>query len=208
MAYDLEEQEQLDEFKAWWNKNGKTVTSLLVASLLAYASWQGYQYWTHQQATKASDLYQTLLTTEVNKTDEIQSQAQHITQQFSRTPYAGRAAVYAAKVSYEAKEIDQAKSQLEWAKNNARESSVQAIAALQLASIAFENQEYDVAVKLLNSIQDAGFFGLKDSLLGDILLAQGKTDEAKKAYERALENLDKQERYHAFTKLKLESLGG
>jgi predicted negative regulator of RcsB-dependent stress response len=208
MAYDLEEQEQLDEFKAWWNKHGKTVTSLVIAGLLAYAGWQGYQYWTDKQATEASTLYQTMLTTELSKTADIKSQADALVKRFSGTPYAGRAALYAAKVSYQAKDVAHAKSQLEWAKTNATETSVQAIASLQLASIAFENKEYDAAVKLLDAVKDTGFLGLKDSMLGDILLAQGKTAEAKKAYENALNGLDQQERFYALTKQKLESLGG
>jgi len=41
MAYDLEEQEQLDEFKAWWAKNGRMVSSILLIGVLAYAGWQG-----------------------------------------------------------------------------------------------------------------------------------------------------------------------
>ena len=34
MAYDLEEQEQLDEFKAWWKKNGSMAINLVLAGLV------------------------------------------------------------------------------------------------------------------------------------------------------------------------------
>lgn len=40
MAYDLEEQEQIDELKAWWKQNGKMLSTLVVdcASGLCYVS--------------------------------------------------------------------------------------------------------------------------------------------------------------------------
>jgi len=207
MAYDLEEQEQLDEFKAWWNKNGKTVTTVVIAGLLAYAGWQGYQYWMQKKSVEASTLYQALVTTDASKVAEIKSQTESLMQNYASTPYAGRAAVYAAKLSYQAKDANTAKSQLEWARSNAKESSVQAIASLELASLAYENKDYSGAEKLLASIKDPGFAGLKDNMLGDVLLAQGKSAEAKKAFESALSSLDQQGRFYALTKQKLESLG-
>ena len=208
MAYDLEEQEQLDEFKAWWNKNGKMVTSLILAIALAYIGWQGYQYWIQKKSTEASNIYQTLVTTEPSKLAEIKAQATQLTADYSITPYAGRAAVFLAKTQYEAKDTEGAKQQLLWAIEHAKESSVQAIAGLQLAGIYYESKDYEGAKKLLSSIQDQGYAGLKDNLLGDILLAEGKPEEAKKAFTDALKNLDTQGRLFQLTKQKLESLGG
>lgn len=53
MALDLEEQEKLDELKAWWRQNGKWVASALVVFLLAVAGWRGWQTWTQRQAVEA-----------------------------------------------------------------------------------------------------------------------------------------------------------
>jgi predicted negative regulator of RcsB-dependent stress response len=207
MAYDLEEQEQLDEFKAWWAKNGKMVTSVILVAVLAYVGWQGYQIWIQKKSTEASNLYQALVTTEAAKLDVIKTQANQLTSDYSITPYAGRAAVFLAKTQYEAKDVEGAKQQLQWAIDHAKESSIQAIAGLQLAGIHYENKDYEAAKKVLANIQDLGFAGLKDNLLGDVLLAEGKTEEAKKAYADALKNLDMQGRLFQLTKQKLESLG-
>ncbi len=207
MAYDLEEQEQLDEFKAWWNKHGKQVSSIVLLAVLAYAGWQGYHFWIAKKSTEASNIYQTLITSEPAKLENIKTQANQLTQDYSVTPYAGRAAVFLAKQQYEAKDIDGAKQQLQWAVEHAKESSVQSIAALQLAGIYYENKDYETAKKTLNNIQDQGYLGLKDNLLGDILLAEGKTDDAKKAFAEALKNLDRQGRLYQLTNQKLESLG-
>ena len=207
MAYDLEEQEQLDEFKAWWKKNGSMATNLVLAALVAYSAWQGYHYFQNKKSVEASTLYQTMLTTDATKVAEIKAQSAKLMESFDGTPYAGRAAVYAAKANFAANDSKSAKSQLEWAIKNAKESAVKAIASLQLAGILFEEKNYDEANKVLAAITDKGYEGLKANLQGDILLAQGKQGEAKKAYATALENLDVQGRLHQYTQQKLESLG-
>ena len=207
MAYDLEEQEQLDEFKAWWKKNGSMATNLVLAALVAYAAWQGYGYYQNTKAVEASALYQTLVVTDLAKTAEIKAQSAKLMEDFSSTPYAGRAAVFAAKANFAANDSKSAKSQLEWAIKNAKESAVKAIASLQLAGILFEEKSYDEANKVLAAITDKGYEGLKANMQGDILLAQGKQAEAKKAYQAALEGLDAQGKMHQYTQQKLESLG-
>lgn len=207
MAYDLEEQEQLDEFKAWWKKNGKMATNLALALVVAYASWQAYGYFQNKKAVEASGLYQNLVVLDATKTAEIKVQSAKLMEDFSGTPYAGRAAVFAAKANFAVNDSKSAKAQLEWAIKNAKESAVKAIAGLQLAGILFEEKSYDDANKVLAAITDKGFDGLKADLQGDILMAQGKQAEAKKAYQSALENLDAQGKLHQYTQQKLESLG-
>jgi predicted negative regulator of RcsB-dependent stress response len=207
MAYDLEEQEQLDEFKAWWKKNGSMAINLVLAALVAYSAWQGYHYFQNKKSVEASALYQTMLTTDPTKVGEIKTLSAKLMESFDGTPYAGRAAVYAAKANFAANDSKSAKLQLEWAIKNAKESAVKAIAGLQLADILFEEKDYDGAQKILAAIDDKGYAGLKANMQGDILLAQGKQSEAKKAYATALESLDVQGRMHQYTQQKLESLG-
>ena len=207
MAYDLEEQEQLDEFKAWWKKNGSMATSLVLAVLVAYAAWQGYGYYQNTKAVEASALYQTLVVTELTKTTEIKVQSAKLMEDFSGTPYAGRAALFAAKANFAAQDSKSAKLQLEWATKNSKESAIKAIASLQLAGILYEEKSYDEANKVLAAITDKGYIGLKANMQGDVLLAQGKKAEAKKAYQAALEGLDAQGKMHQYTQQKLDSLG-
>ena len=207
MAYDLEEQEQLDEFKIWWKKYGKLAINIVLAALVVYAAWQGYQYFQQKKAVEASVLYQALVVTDPAKTALINAQAAKLMQDYTSTPYAGRAAVFSAKYSAVAHDLKKAKTQLEWAIKNAKESAVKAIASLQLAGILFEEKNYEGAIKVLSNDIDKGFAGIKEDLMGDILLAQGKTADAKKAYQNALENLDPQGKLHQYTRYKLESLG-
>ncbi len=208
MALDLEEQEQLDEFKTWWKENGKLVTNVILGVVLAYVAWQGYHYFQNKKAVEASELYQTLVQLESSNVAEIKTQSANLIDAFSSTPYAGRAAVFLAKNSFAEKDTKNAKAQLEWAATNAKETAIKAIAALQLASILLEEKKYDEALKALEVEYDVGYTGLKNDLQGDIYLAQGKQAEAKKSYESALAHLDVSGRLFLFTQQKLESLGG
>ncbi|HQN65352.1 MAG TPA: tetratricopeptide repeat protein [Methylophilus sp.] len=207
MAYDLEEQEQLDEFKAWWKKNGKLVTNAVIAALLVYVAWQGYQYWQNKKATEASDIYQALTLLDAGKVAEMKAQANKLMDGYSSTPYAGRAAVLLAKAEFANKDSKPAKSDLQWAIDHAKEDAIKAIASLQLAGILLEEKDYEAAHKVLDAKIDAGFTGLRDEMKGNVYLAQGKQAEAKQAFESALSNLDAGGALYQFTKQKLESLG-
>lgn len=207
MALDLEEQEQLDEFKVWWNKNGKLLINLVIAALVAYIGYTGYTYFQQKKAVEASELFQNLVQLEPSKLAEIKTQSAKLMESYAGTPYAGRAAVLAAKQNFSANDSKSAKAQLEWAVAHAQESSVKSIASLQLASILLEEKNYEGALKALSALQDKGYDGLKQGLQGDIYLAQGKQAEAKKAYTEALTNLDETGRMHAYTQQKLEALG-
>ncbi len=208
MALDLEDQEQLDEFKEWWNKYGKLTVNLVLVALIAYAGWQGYQYMQHKKAVEASEVYQTLGQLDPSETDKIQAATEQLKADYAATPYAGRAAVLQARNDFLAENVDSAKAQLTWAAENAQETSVKAIASLQLAKILLNEQDYAGAEKALTAEIDPGYAGLKEDLQGDIFLAQGKAEEAKAQYTKALTSLDVDGRLYLLTKQKLESLGG
>ena len=207
MAYDLEEQEQLDELKAWWKANGKLVSNVVLGLLVAYAGYQGWKYFQTKQAVDASSEYQALQVTDEKDVKSIQAKAAVIMDKYASTPYAGRAALYVAKTNYLANDAKSAKAQLEWATKNAKESSVRAIASLQLANILAEEKDYQAALKLLEASHDAGFDGLFSDLKGDVLVGLGKNKEAKEAYQHALSKLDPQGKYRVLTQQKLEALG-
>ena len=113
MAYDLEEQEQLDSIKAWWAKNGNWLTWLLIAALAAYACWSGWGYYQRKQSLQAAQLYEALQTADAAKNQAmVMRVASDIKDKFSRTPYAQMAALLAAKSAFDANDANAAKSEL------------------------------------------------------------------------------------------------
>src|SRR5262245_47642677 len=57
---DLQEQEQVDALKAFWQQYGNLITWALVAALLVYSGITGWQYWQREQAGKAGAMFDEL----------------------------------------------------------------------------------------------------------------------------------------------------
>jgi predicted negative regulator of RcsB-dependent stress response len=210
MAYDLEEQEQLDELKVWWKQNGQWVLNAALVLIGLYLAYQGWGFYQNQQASKASAVYENLIkldTKDVKNLKAIKSLSGQLIDQFSGTSYAGRAAVLAAKANYVNNDVKTAKVQLDWAASHAKEPSVAAIARLELANIQFQEKDYAASLKTLEEKHAKGFDGLYADLRGDILVAQGKNKEARAAYQEAIEKLDPQGHFVKYTQHKLEALG-
>jgi predicted negative regulator of RcsB-dependent stress response len=113
----------------------------------------------------------------------------------------------AARANYEAGDAKSAHAQMEWAIKHTSDDSVKSIAQLQLAGLQFEEKKYDDALKTLAEKHDPAFDGLLSDLKGDILVAQGKPAEAKKAYAEALAKLDEKGKFRKYTEQKLDALG-
>ena len=207
MALDLEEQEQLDEFKAWWKANGKILMTLISVALIGYIAYLGWQNHVNKQALEASNAYTAMTALDPKDSKAIQTAAASMMDKFAGTPYAGRASLIAARISHDTKDNKTAKTQLDWATKNAKEDAVKAMAILQLAAIQLEDSAYDDALKTLALPHDKAFDGLIADMQGDVYVAQGKKTEAKTAFEKALTSLDPRSQYQSFTRSKLESLG-
>ena len=207
MALDLEEQEQVDELKALWKKYGDYITKGAIAFFVLYGLFQSWGYYQNKQSLGASELYQSITVLDEKNTKEIMQKSQSLIDEFSGTPYAGRAAILFAKASYAEGAKDKAKEKLEWASRHAKESAAESIALIQLGQILLEEKKYDEALKKANDVDNEGYLGLSNDLKGDVLNAMGKKEDAKKAYLEALKRFGPKDPYARFTQEKLESLG-
>jgi predicted negative regulator of RcsB-dependent stress response len=208
MAFDLEEQEQLASFKAWWNQYGNLLSWVLIAALTAYSGWTGWNYYQRTQATQASQLYDELQKAVVAKDNvKVQRAAGDMQSRFKSTAYAQMSALTAAKSAFDADDLNATKTQLQWAIEHG-DAEYKAIARLRLAGVLLDEQSYDAALAALVGDVPAQFIGNVADRKGDILVAQGKSVEARAAYQAALAATDKRNPGHQLIELKLEGLGG
>jgi len=70
-----------------------------------------------------------------------------------------------------------------------------------------EEKKFDEALHKANKVNNPGFKGLANDLIGDIYSAMGRKEEAKKAYSEALKGLSSKNNLGNFTQEKLEALG-
>ncbi len=190
-TYDLEEQEQLDELKTWWTMYGNLVTGILVAVALAVAGWQGWNWWQRQQAAQASAVFSALQTATAQRdAKRARAQAGELIDKYSVTSYAGMGALLAARVQVDAGDMKNARVQLAWAAENANDPGLRDLARLRLAAVMLDEKAYDEAMKQLAAEPGAAFAPRFAELRGDIFAAQGKSVEARNAYDLALTRFD------------------
>jgi predicted negative regulator of RcsB-dependent stress response len=205
---DLEEQEQLDQLKAFWKQYGNLITWTLIAALGAFAAWNGWNWWQRDQSGKASAMYD-----ELEKAARVGDAAKaagvfaDMKERFPRTTFTQQGALLAAKVQFEKGQPDAAGATLAWVSENATEDEYKSAARLRLAGLLLDQKKYDEALKTLDDASAKEFEALVADRRGDVLLAQGKTDEAKAAYNKAWQAMEPTVEYRRLIEAKLTALG-
>ncbi|WP_394777706.1 YfgM family protein [Undibacterium sp.] len=209
MAYDLEEQEQIDTLKAWWKQYGNLVTWLLIICLTAFAGWTYWNNYQSGQAVQASQLYEELQRAAQAKDNaKVQRAAGDLIDKFGKTAYAPMAALSAAKSAFDANDLKAAKARLQWVIDQGGSEEYKALAGIRLAGIALDEKAYDDGLKLLAGDFPAEFAGEVADRKGDIYTAQNKIAEARTAYQTALEKTNEKNPGRQLIQLKLEAIGG
>jgi predicted negative regulator of RcsB-dependent stress response len=208
---DLQEQEQIDELKAFWKQYGNLITWTLTLALAAFAAWNGWNWWQRGQAAKASAMY-----------DELDRAAQSadpartarafgdLKDRYPKTLQAAQGALLTAKVQAEKGQTDEALATLAWVAEQAIEDEYRVVARLRAAGLLFDKQQYDKALEQLaaaEALKVAEFEALVLDRRGDVLLAQGKKAEAIAAYQAAHKALDAKLEYRFLLDAKLTALG-
>jgi predicted negative regulator of RcsB-dependent stress response len=216
MPLDLEEQEQLDQFKAFWQKYRNLITGVVAAALFVYAAYSGYQWWRNSQALEASKLYETMVSA-IAKGDKEQTlrAADDLQKDFGRTPYAPMSSLIAARISVDAGDSAKALDYLRWAAKNASNDGYLALAKMRLVSQLIEQgteKDFAEADQILKDKPVAGFEALWLERRGDWYLAQKKNAEAKASYQDAWKKLDQAKEFpeeaRRLLKVKLDAVGG
>ena len=205
---DLEEQEQLDQLKAFWNQWGNLITWSLTLVLAGFAAWNGWNWWQRDQAVKAAAMFDELekaaTAGEANKAAGI---FKDLKERFPRTAVTQQGGLLAAKVQFEKGQADEAAASLGWVADNAKEDEYRTVARLRLAGLLADQKKYDEALRQLDGATAKEFEALVADRRGDVLLAQGKTEEAKAAFRKAWDTMDPTVQYRRLIDAKLTSLG-
>ena len=208
-TYDLDEQERLDELKAWWKRWGNTAMIGLAVVLAATAGWRYWQTRTLTQSLEAAAVYEKLTQSlAANDTKGAREAGGMLIDHYKGTAYAPRAALLLAKLNVLNKDLKSAQAQLEWTAANSKEPAVKDLAHLRLAGVELDLKQYDAALKTLAATHSDAFAPRFDDLKGDVLLAQDKPAEARTAYRAAFGKMKEDDPYRSIVELKLDAMGG
>ncbi|MBR7778196.1 YfgM family protein [Undibacterium rugosum] len=209
MAYDLEEQEQLDTLKATWKQYGNLITWTLIAALGSYAGWVQWNNYQRNQSGQASQLFEELSKSVAAKdAQKIQRVAADMKEKYPSTNYAAMAALTTAKAAYEASDLKTAKANLQWVIDSGKNEEYKALAKIRLAGVLLDEKAYEEALKVLSVEFPAELQAEVADRKADILVAQGNTAEAKKSYQLALDKMTDKSPAKQMVQLKLDALGG
>jgi len=205
---DLEEQEQLDQLKHFWNTWGTLISSVLIVVAGSLVAWNGYQYWQNRQAGQAAALFDAVDVAARSGDQARVAQAfSDLKAKYAGTTQAAQAGLALAKMSVEAGNADVAKEALVWVADHANDEGLKVLAKLRLASVLMDQKNYDEAFKQVSGSVPVEFDGVFADRKGDILVLQGKRAEAIAEYTKAYKAFEEGVEYRRLVEIKLGALG-
>ncbi len=111
--FDLQEQEQLEQIKHFWNTWGTPITWVLIVIMGGLAAWNGYRLWQGSQAQQATALAEAVeMAVQAGDLARVEQAVGDLKSSYGGTVQAGQAGLLAAKALADAGKWDAAKSTL------------------------------------------------------------------------------------------------
>jgi predicted negative regulator of RcsB-dependent stress response len=200
------EDDDQEKARIWWKANRLPIISGVViglAIIIGTNAWKSYQ---QSRADAASSLFSQMLERDAAGDHSAATDSgEALIAEYTDTPYAGKAALVLARISYDNKQIDDASERLQWAISDGRQFETINAARLKLASIQFDNGDYQQALDTLSVDDMQGFESHYFELRGDAYARLGQQDNAHDAYRAAIDGLAPGSLYEPVLRMKLES---
>lgn len=207
-AYDLEEQEQLAQLKAFWARWGNLILWAVAVALAAYAGWQGWNLWQNRQALQAAALLEELEQgVQAADAERVRRVWADLQAQAPRTEQARLGALLAALALAEAGQGEQAQAALRFVLDRRDDDELAAVARLRLAGLALDAGQLEEAQRLLQAPAPAALEPWRADRLGDLRQRQGQPEAAREAYLQAWRGLEPDLGWRGIVEAKLNALG-
>ena len=184
MREDLEQQEQMQNFKAFWKANGTWIISGLILVFLIVGSVNGWKLWNNYNKEKASKILANLeKNIEGQNTDIALRLYQEMSEDYPNTLQAGLAGLLIAKSLISDGQRDKAASILDELTNN---SQVKWLAIVRLSNILLDLNRPGEVIEIIPEIIPDHWVGIVIDRRGDAFATLGDFESAKKDWLRAL----------------------
>jgi predicted negative regulator of RcsB-dependent stress response len=187
------EEEQVEALRRWWDENGKSTIAAIVIAVSVGFGWQAWKANDQQQRENASDIYQAMLQA-MGSGDASAEQglvgidlAEQLKADYSGSTYAQFAVLHLARLAVTNNDLSEAEAQLRWVLGKAdRGSDVALVAQMRLARVMASSGDTDQALAILEEVGEGPYQASYAVARGDILLALGRDEGARAAYNQAL----------------------
>lgn len=191
---------------------GHVVIAALVAFIAGIGGTQAWKYYQKKQTQESETIFVALqkvaLEANVSKDwKKLSDTATALGDKFPSTFYATDAQLMAAKAAFDGGDLAVATKHLQWVADKGRPTH-QNIAKMRLAAVKMDEKKFDEALATLGSIKDEGYASQVAHLKGDVFAAQGRRDEARAAYEVAVDKAEQRSPLKEISKAKLDAFGG
>lgn len=192
MADDIiDAHEQSEQARQWLQKNG---SSIIMGILLGLAVLLGWQRWQQSSVNHRADAMLKFddFQAAVDKDDkELAGKlVEDLRKNYGDTPHAALGALELAEMQLKAGQLPEAESSLRFAAEQDESASLKAIAQLRLARLLLSRGDAQKALDAVNAMSAESYVAEREQVRGDALLALGRGDEARKAFDAALAVMD------------------
>lgn len=190
MDVHLNERDQVEQLKKWWNQYGLIGILTIVLGVGGNYAWTYYQSRQVEHAQNASIVYEQMKgSLAKNDINEFKTRANYILENYKKTPYAALASFTLSSEALKENKLEDAKYYLKFVLDNHNKTHLRQIARIRMARILLAQQAYNDALSTLAKVDDKTFMPMIEEVRGDVYLAQGDSKKANLAYKSALETL-------------------
>lgn len=207
-AYKTEE-EQVEDLKRWWEKNGKFAIVLLIVAVATTVGVRAWQDFKQSAANKASAQYDLMMEEfAASKIDSVIQRGNEIILKSPDLAYSVLAAMTVAKVMVDKTDYAKAEEKLNWALLNSKDEKIQHIVRIRLAKVLIAQGKYGEAMTFANFAQQGAFSSQYSIVKGDLYYRKGELASAKTAYQAAINDSNISPQLKSFIQIKLDDIGG
>jgi len=208
------EEEQVEALKNWWKENGKSLLLGIALALAIVFGWNGWQNNQRVTAENAGVVYQNLvqavaIASAPTATDEQRKTAAHLAdtlkQDYDGSAYARFGALLAARLAADSGDLDAALQEFDWVLSQKPDAVMEVVTSMRKARVLGAKGEADAAIAVLNGLSADSFKVSVEELKGDLYLQMNQPEEARTAYQSAL-NAVTQQGSRPILNMKLDNL--
>lgn len=208
------EEEQAEIIREWWEKHGFTTILAIVAAIALILGWRQWQGQQEATAAEASALYQNMISAAQvldqgqpgAAPEQVQGPAEQLLEDFPRSAYADYASLMLARLAVEDGELETAAEHLQRVVDSPASANLEYTARIRLARLYLEMDQVERSLEQLAGGFSPAWEGQAREVRGDALRRKGDLEDARRAYEAALDIMEGEPRERDRVRMKLDDL--
>jgi predicted negative regulator of RcsB-dependent stress response len=186
---DLSEQEQVEKLRQWWQENARDLIIAVVVVTGGIFGWYQWQDSKQAYAEGASLLFeQAVDAAEASDLTMLVARHNTLAKDYEDSPYVTQSGLRLAGLYMQRGETADAERVLRETLARERGSLLAPLVASRLARVLIYVDRADEALQVLDGVKPAAYAPLIAEVRGDAYLALGEFEQARQAYQAALDD--------------------